>query len=215
MTSAGLAWWRDRLPTSPSRASVTLVVAGLLPTRGDKGSDRQAPAPGGELLDRALGIGSVEEVVVKVAAVGAERILVARLLAEVEGAAKGVVKKDAIGGSAPQCEKERDAFVEGVGAVVPAVGVGVPHGEGLVTMVDGPGLVTEAEVVLVPGHRLPDAEGGAIERSGKGVFADGVARGVEEADAQRRFLHLHAQRCRRELEVGSDRKSTCLNSSHI
>ncbi len=160
-----------------------IAVAGLLVAERPERRQRRSSGERGEGGEDALGFGAEEEIIVEFAAFGAEGVGVVAGLAEVERGAPGVVHEDAVGAAVAHAVEEGNGFVERVGRFLPAVLVGVPQGKGAVAEVEG-GLIAESEVELVFGHLSGDAEAGAVEGGGFGVFADDVVLGIEEGDAQ-------------------------------
>ena len=69
-------------------------------------------------------------------------------------------------------DEERNGFVDGVGGLLEAEGVGVPDGEGLVAAIEGAGLVAEAEEVLVGLHGFVETEGRAVVLDGASVLLE-------------------------------------------
>jgi hypothetical protein len=126
---------------------------------------------------------------------GAEGVGVALFFVEVEAGAEGVVEEEAAGDAFAEGHDEGDGFVDGVGGFLPAVGVGVPVGEGFVAAVEGAGLVAEAEVVLVFRGLFVDAELGAVELDGAGgeVVGDDGAGVVGDGDAEGMALDLDVE----------------------
>ena len=108
-------------------------------------------------FDHLLRISAIDQVVIKRAAFGAERIGVARLLAEVEPASPGVVEKNPIAAPAANREKERDALVDGIDRFL-RTDVSIPECVGLVSAVESSCLVAQSEVMFVGGHGLVDGE---------------------------------------------------------
>ena len=138
------------------------------------------PGPGGDDL---FGFGAVEEVVGDGAVECAEGVAVEVGAAEVEVGAEGVVEEDAEGVAVVEVEEEGDVLVDGVGGLLPAEGVGVPHGEGLAAAIERAGLVAEAEEVVVEGAGLGDGEAVALPLDGGGVLLEDGAGEVGDGEA--------------------------------
>src|SRR5207244_6418172 len=96
-----------------------------------------------------LGMRAVKEVVVQLAAIGAERIGVARFFAKIEVAAPGVIQKNSVTLAIFQRQKKRNGLVQRVGRFLPATSVGVPIGESLVALVERAGLIGKAKLMFV------------------------------------------------------------------
>src|SRR4029077_11064215 len=114
---------------------------------------------------------------------------VARLLAEVEPCAPGVVEEEPIAAGAVDTHEEGDAFIDGVDGFLEA-DVSIPERVGLASAVEGTGLVPESEVMLIGGHVLGDGEapgqeegGGATDRVGGDYVAIEVANDKAEGSA--------------------------------
>src|SRR5579859_7920391 len=76
----------------------------------------------------------------------------------------GVVKENAIAAALVEREQKTERLVERIGRFLPSIGIGVPHGEGLVAMIERSSLVAEPEVVFGWRHVLGDTEGTAPPR---------------------------------------------------
>src|ERR1700735_3343316 len=105
-------------------------------------------------------------------------------MTEIEVGAKGIVEEDAEGASGAVVDEKGNALVDGVGGLLPAKGVGVPHGEGSARAIEGARLITEAEEVGIDRLLLVDDEAGAAPLDGPGILLkDGSAKiGDSEAE---------------------------------
>ena len=106
----------------------SVAVTRLLEPERPEGRKRRASREVRIALDHLLGVESVNEVIVEVPALRAEGIGVRVGMAKVELRAPSVVEKNSVGAPLPQRQKERNVLVERVGALLPAIRVGVPHG---------------------------------------------------------------------------------------
>ena len=102
-----------------------VAVAGLLKAESPEWRKRRRAGEIGISLHHFFGRGAVDEVVAKRTAFGSERIGVAIALAEVEPGAKGVVEEEAVTPFGIGGEKERNAFVDGIGGFGNAL-IGIP-----------------------------------------------------------------------------------------
>src|SRR5207248_7895640 len=110
----------------------------------------------GETFQDLFGMRAVEKVVVQLAAIGAERICVTRCFAKIEAAAPSVIQKNSVTLTVFQRQEKRNGLIQRVGGFLPAKGVGVPHGEGLIAMVEWPGLIAQAEIMCIVRHGFPN-----------------------------------------------------------
>ena len=168
-----------------------VAVAALLVAEAPERRQRRAADERGVFRDDFLRIGAGEEIVVQLAAFGAEGKIVGRFLAEIEAAAVGVVEKKAVRGAFAEADEKRNGLVERIGGFAPAEGVGIPVCEGAVAAIHGAGLVAQAVVVFVWRHFLPDADAPAIpgHRQGGLIGENDAALGIGERDEQRRFVN--------------------------
>ena len=114
-----------------------------------------------------------DDVVVELALLGPEIVVGATLFADVERRSVGVVEKDAVYAPVSQHHEEGDVVVQGIGGVVVAVHVGVPHHERRATqlrapLVERPGLFAESVEMVVVAQRLPHPHPAAIRRHAVG-----------------------------------------------
>src|SRR5207247_9237270 len=112
----------------------------------------------GTVQNHLFGSRAIEEVVVEFAAISAERIEIAGFLAEVEIAAISVVQKNAICSAPSHGHEKGNRFIERIGGLLPAIGVRIPHAERLIAVIEWATLVSQAEVMFVLGHGLPNTE---------------------------------------------------------
>src|SRR5207245_10657499 len=106
-----------------------IAVAALVISEGPERREWHAPGERRVALDHLLWIGTIDEVVVERAPLGAERKYALRLMPDVEIASECVVEKDAECDSMAKDDVERNGDVNWIGAGVVAEGVAVPHGE--------------------------------------------------------------------------------------
>ncbi len=101
--------------------------------------------------------------------------MVGEFVAKVEEGAPGVIEENADGLAGAEFQEKRDAFVDGIGGILPSEGIGVPHGVALAGAVERAGLVAKAKEVGVLILALIDAEVIAIPSDGLGVLLDDLA----------------------------------------
>jgi hypothetical protein len=152
-------------------------------------------------LDDLLGGRAVDEVVVHLAALGAEREQLLHLVAHVEQAAEGVVEEDAVGAAGARHHEEGHRDVDGVGVVAVREGVAVPHrvavsAEVPAALVQAAGLLAQAVHELVVTEPLPDLHllAGPGHPAVGVVLVQRLAGGVGEGDAEGVVPHRHSQR---------------------
>ena len=124
-----------------------------------------------------LGLRAVDEVVVQRAVRRGEGHAVAALAAEVEEGAEGVVEEHADGAAAVHLEEEGNRLVDGIGGLLPAEAVRVPHREGLAGAVQRTRLVAQPEEMVV--WRF-----GLCHREAVGRPCDGQRIALEDVAAQ-------------------------------
>ena len=95
-------------------------------------------------FDHLLRVRAINQVIVERAAFGAERIGVARLLAEVEPAPPGVVEKNPIVAPAADRQEKRDALVDRVDGFL-RTDVSIPERIGLISAVESSCLVAQSK----------------------------------------------------------------------
>ena len=122
----------------------------------------------GVAIDHALGIGTVDEVVIELSAVGAEREPSLRLVTDVEVAAERVVEKDAVAAAAAEHEEERHRHVDRIGTEVVRERVAVPHrvvvaAQLASALVEVAGFRSQAVHLFIVTQPLPDTDGAARE----------------------------------------------------
>ena len=161
-----------------------VAIAGLLEAEAPERWEGRGAGEPGVGFDDFFGFGAVEEVVVEGAVGGGEGVVVEGLVAEVEEGAEGVVEEDAEGAGGAVVDEEGDGFVDGVGGLLPAEGVGVPHGEGAASAVEGAGFVAEAEEVGVGEFVLVDDEAVAAPLDGAGVLLEDGSVEVGDGEAE-------------------------------
>src|SRR5216684_1326719 len=135
---------------------------------------------------------------------GSEGIRVARLLAEVEPGAPGVVEEEPIAAAAVDTDEEGDALINRIDGFLEAH-VSIPECEGLISAVEGAGFVPEAEVMLFGGDALGDGETAESECSGAtdSVGGNYVAAEVANDEAERRALNADVKRRGTEADRGN------------
>ena len=140
-----------------------------------------------ELFDHAFWTGPVKKVVIEGAAVSAEGVGAAKLLAEIEAAAIGVVQEKSVGRALARRDKERNGLVQRIGGFLPPERVRVPQSESEFAMIERAALVAQTKVVFVFRHGLPNAKCSAIERHGvfAPLFREDLAGGVTKGNSQR------------------------------
>ena len=131
----------------------SVAVARLLESKRPQRRKRRRSGQIGVAFDDLFRSGAIEQVVVERAAFGAEGNRVARLLAEIEPGAPGVVEEDSVTAGAVDGEKKGNALVERIDRFL-RTDVGIPERVGLIPAIEGAGLVAEAEVVFVGRHLL-------------------------------------------------------------
>ena len=139
-----------------------ITVTALLKSQRPERRQRRAAHQRGEIFHNLLGMRAVKEVVVQLAAIGAERIGVARFFAKIKVAAPGVIQKNSVTLAIFQRQKKRNGLVQRVGRFLPAKSIGVPIGESLVAMVERAGLIAQAKIMFVFGHGFPNAKGSTV-----------------------------------------------------
>ena len=90
-----------------------------------------------------------EELIVEGTVNSSERVNVGKLSAKVEAGAPGVIEKDSQGYPSFICQKEGDAFIDWIGRFLKTISIGIPEIEGLLTAVEGAGLVAKTKIVLI------------------------------------------------------------------
>src|SRR5579864_5890994 len=103
-------------------------------------------------------IGTVQEVVINRAVLGAERVNTFNLLSKIKSAPPGVVQQHAQGSSCTNAQKEGNAFVDGISRFLKIIGVCIPKNERLTSAVEWADFVAQAEVMFIDGHVLVDSE---------------------------------------------------------
>jgi hypothetical protein len=90
----------------------------------------------------------------------------------------------------PHRDEEGNRLVERIGGLLPAEHIHVPVGKRDFAMIERAGFISQAEVVFVHRHRVPDAEFGAIEcrRMILALLREDLAALVKEGETKRRFL---------------------------
>ena len=152
-------------------------------------------------FDHLLRSRAADQVVVERPAFGAERIGVARLLAEVEPGAPGVVEEQPIAAAAADREEKRNALINGIDRFLGA-DVRIPEGVGLVSAVESARFVAQSEIVFVARHGLVDGEAAQLEFGGaaNGVGGDDVAGEIANHQSQRIALNPDIERCGAEAD---------------
>src|SRR5436309_15886680 len=102
---------------------------------------------------------------------------------------KGVIEEDAVAGSLRQGEQKAKRLVKRIRRFLPAISVGVPHGERLIAMVERSGFVTETKIVLLPGHRASHGE--FIAFPGDGSTVAGDQRPIRSPEADQGIAPIH------------------------
>src|SRR5882672_7781328 len=101
-----------------ARFRIVTVTALLIPEgkqRGQWSSANQC----GEILNYALGIGTVKEIVVQFTAVGSEGIEIAGLLAKIEVAAIGVIQIEPVRGALSRGQQKWNALIQRISGLLP------------------------------------------------------------------------------------------------
>src|SRR5579872_6202088 len=86
--------------------------------------------------------------------------------------AVGVVEENAVAGAFAQSQHESECLIKRIGGLLPAVSIGVPHGERLIAMIERSGFIAEAKIVLVLRHRFGDGEIVAHPTYGGGIASN-------------------------------------------
>src|SRR5262249_48625027 len=165
-----------------------VAVTALLVSKREQGRQRRASNQRCEVLNHPLRIRAIKKIVVELARVRTERVVVARFFTEIKCGAVSVVEKNSVGRALPQSEEKRNVLVKRIGGLLPPKRIGVPHGEREIAVVEGAALISEAEVMLVLWHRLPNAKRGTVKgsRVARLVLRDSTAIWGQKADPQRR-----------------------------
>ena len=173
----------------------SVTVARLLEAEGPQRRKRMGSGKVRVSFDHLLRVRTIDQVIVERAAFGAERIGVARLLAEVEPAAPCVVEKNPVVAPAANREEKRDALVDGIDRFL-RTNVSIPEGIGLISAVEGSGFVAQSEIMLVRGHDLVDREAAEPEFGGAAncIGRDYVAGEIANHKAERIALNPNVQR---------------------
>ena len=126
------------------------------------------------------------------------------MLAEVEPGAPRVVEEKPIAAAAVDSDEEGDALINRIDGFLEA-NVSISECEGLISAVEGAGLVPESEVMLFGGHALGDGETAEIECGGAidSVGGNYVAAEVANDEAERRALNADIERRGTESDRGS------------
>ena len=166
-----------------ARLGIVAVAALLKPERPER-RQRHMPDHPRVLGENRFRLRPGVKVIIQLAALGAEREIVVRFLAEIETAAVGVVEEDAPGCAIVQPHNEGNRFVERVGGFLPAVGVCVPHCEGAIAAVHRPSLVAEAIIILAGRHALPNVDSRPVpsHRQRGFIGKECLPGGVEKTD---------------------------------
>ena len=152
------------------------------PERRQRGASSHCRVSG----DDFLGLRSGNEVVVQLAAFGAEGKVIRRLLTKIEHASIGVIEEKSISRAFAQPDEKRNGFVKRVRGLLPAELIGVPVREGTVAAVHGTALVAEAKVIFIERHFFPGVNSLPIpgHRQTGFVREQEVSAGVGETDEQ-------------------------------
>src|SRR5882672_1330046 len=173
-----------------ARFRIVRIPALLISERPER-RKRGASGHGRVSGDDFLGLWPGNEVVVQLAAFGAEGKVIRRLLAEIEYASIGVIEEKSISRAFAQPDEKRNGFVKRVRGLLPAELIGVPVREGAIATVHGAALVAEAEVIFIERHLFPGVNALSIpgHRQTGFVREQYISGGVIEIDEQGRFLN--------------------------
>src|SRR3954468_11714014 len=157
----------------------------------------------GVTFDYLLRSRTADQVVIERAVFSAERIGVARLLAEVEPGAPGVVEEKSISAAAADGEKERDALVNRIDRFLCA-NVCIPECVSLISPVESASLVAQSKIVFVARHGLMDRKSRLLKFGGasNGVCGDDVSCEIADDHTQRFAFNADIERRRAEADRG-------------
>src|SRR5882672_6482207 len=173
-----------------ARFRIVRVPALLISERPER-RKRGASGHGRVSGDDFLGLRPGNEVVVQLAAFGAEGKVIRRLLAKIEHASMGVVDEKSISRAFAQPNEEGNGFVKRVRGLLPAELISIPICKGAVAAVHGAAFVAEAEVIVVERHLFPYMNALPIPGHWQAGFIreqyiSGIVRKIDE---QGRFLN--------------------------
>ena len=126
-----------------------VAIAALLVTEYPKRWQGRAPGERGVLLDDFFWSPPGNKVIIQFPAFRSERKIVRGLFPEIETAAVGVVKEQAVGHALAKSHKKRNGLVKRVGGFLPAERIRVPVGERAIPAIHGSGFVTQSVVVFL------------------------------------------------------------------
>ena len=168
--------------------------------------------PAGEIrvaLDDVLRRRPVDDVVVQIAALGAEREQARRRVPDIEVRAERVVEKDAVRAALPQNDVERHAGVDRIRVGLVGERVAVPHrhvvaAELPASLVQMSGLFAETEDLIVVRQSLPHARPRVGERDAllRVILVEHRTRGVRHREPEGVVLNRHHEARRAQTGAG-------------